>query len=202
MRALINQGEIVSLSGPAGVGKSLMALDAARSISGCQRYLGHFPTERGSVLVIDQESNPARLQGRLRDMQKGRSIPPRAPLRFIVTTGVHVDEDGLSRIDGWLRERAPVLLVIDSFVRFHRKDENSSRDMADVGNGLRRLVDRHGCGILLLDHVGKAADVAIENRLRGSGEKRALVAPAPGVAGAPLGRVTLYFCTLNEPSAR
>lgn len=172
---VLDEGSLNSWSGPGGVGKSLVALDAARSIAGCQKFLGEFITVQGPVVLIDQESSPAMLQRRLIAMQRAQAIPANSPFQIVIPTDpILLDsEAGYEVIDGYLRRFKPVLLILDSLTRFHRADENSAGEMADLGAILRRLIQDHGTAIILIDHSRKPGVVDDRaSRLRGSTEKR------------------------------
>lgn len=172
---ILDEGSLNSWSGPGGVGKTLVALEAARSIAGHKKFLDKFTTEQGPVLLIDQESSPAMLQRRLLMMQKARSIPDRAPFHIVTPPGrILLDGlDGCELIDGYLRTYKPVLLILDSLTRFHRSNENDAGEMADLGANLRRLALDHKTAIILIDHTRKPGVVNDEaSRLRGSTEKR------------------------------
>ncbi|MDP9369272.1 MAG: AAA family ATPase [Chloroflexota bacterium] len=175
IRGILDEGSINSWSGPGGIGKSLLALDAARSIAGCQRFLDSIPTALGPVLLIDQESSPAMLQDRLRLMQQARPIPERSPLTVVVPEAdVRLDEAvGYAQLDQWMRQYQPVLTILDSFTRFHSANENDAIEMAGVNRNLRQLVRDHGTAVLLIDHTRKPGlNDSPETRLRGSTEKR------------------------------
>ena len=68
-------------------------------------------------------------------------------------------------------------IVVDSFVRIHGSDENSSRDMAALANSaFLPLRDHLGCGVLILDHPPKPLHDGQRTRkeqIRGSWEKLA-----------------------------
>ncbi|MDT9136234.1 AAA family ATPase, partial [Escherichia coli] len=59
----------------------------------------------------------------------------------------------------WLRGVLEVhrgsLVLIDSLIRVHSGDENSSRDMAKVSNVVLSLAREFDCSILFTDHLGK-----------------------------------------------
>ena len=63
VHGLIPQG-LVTFSGPAKVGKSLLVLDLARKVSAGEKFWG-FSTERGTVLYLALEDTLVRLQNRL-----------------------------------------------------------------------------------------------------------------------------------------
>ena len=178
-------GTAANWHGPAGVGKTWAALEAARAIAGGLPWLGKFETVRKRVLVIDQESNLGKLQERLAMLNASRPLPRGSPLGSVVTSGLFVDDDpvdplgGFAKLRGYIEQASPDVVVLDSFTRAHRSDENSAGSMADVNLRIRWLMDEFGIAVILIDHANKmgalggAADPS--TRLRGSTEKLAFV---------------------------
>jgi AAA domain len=178
-------GTAANWHGAAGVGKTWAALEAARSIAGGWPWLGKFETTQRRVLIVDQESHPAKLQERVAALNACRPLPRGAPFHLIVTSGLYVDDDlgdplgGFARLRAYVEQVAPDLLILDSFTRAHRSEENSSGAMADVNLRFRLLMDEFGIAVALIDHankmgmIGGAADPT--TRLRGSTEKLAFV---------------------------
>ncbi len=75
----------------------------------------------------------------------------------------------LQRID----DGGITMTMIDSFVRIHTLDENSSRDMNSLAqNALRPMVEEGGSSLVVLDHIPKGKRWGKE-QIRGSGEKLA-----------------------------
>lgn len=163
--------------GPSGTGKTWFALDAALSIATGRDWLGRFPVEQAPVLIIDQENHLARLQERLRLLTRAQPVPPQTPLWLATRHGLYLDDPaGYAWLDAQLRQYQPVVVVLDSFTRFHRGQENDSGHMADVNATIRQLMQDHGVAVVLLDHTRKRGpNNDPEERLRGSNEKRAFV---------------------------
>ncbi len=185
IEGILGSGTANNWSGAPGVGKTWAALSAARAIAGGTPWLGQFPTTRGRVLIVDQESIESGLQSRLRMLNRTAPLPPGSPLFLKVTTGLYVDDDpddptsGYSRLSAMLGMYRPDLLILDSFTRFHRANENDAGAVADVNQRFRNLIDSHGCALILIDHTRKPSPLATNDdpgaRLRGSGEKLAFV---------------------------
>jgi RecA-family ATPase len=164
------------------VGKSFMALSASLAVATGTPFLGHFPTAQASVLVVDQESHPSRLQERLRQLCGPLKIPPDTPLYLRVIDGLYVDDDpedpagGHCQLRRMIEQTSCQLLVLDSFTRIHQGSENESGSMADVNGRLKSLNAEYDVSILLIDHANKLSHGAASDpgsRLRGSSEKLA-----------------------------
>jgi hypothetical protein len=121
--------------------------------------------ERFHRSCLAYQVNPDRVLDRVKFL-----FPKRGRLRLDFPD--HFQE--LRRI---MEEFKATWLVIDSFIRIHGMDENSSRDMAGLANSVfLPLRDQLGCGVLILDHPPKPLHEGHRTRkeqIRGSWEKLA-----------------------------
>jgi hypothetical protein len=167
------------LAGPAGYGKSWALLDLAIATTLGERWLGHFPTVLGRVLYIDEESSEELLGIRIRKLLAFRAGRPESlDLHFCVGQSVSLsDLAGVARLRALLADLRPQLVVIDSFIRIHRAEENSASDMAAVSAVIRELVRDFDCAFCFADHQRKAGagETSLDTMLRGSTEKAAFV---------------------------
>lgn len=184
---LLLEQAIHSWHGPAGSGKTWLALEAALAIGGARSFLGRFDTgpQPRRVLIVDQESHPGQLADRLRQLLRDdpAARTARQHVGVIVPNGIKVDDDPDDPASGYntlrlhIGTHRPELVILDSFTRIHSGTENDAGSMADVNNRIRTLRDEFGCAFLIIDHVTKIpAENAGSNpgvRLRGSTEKLA-----------------------------
>lgn len=167
------------LAGPAGYGKSWMFLDLAIEVSRGGKWLGNFPTQKGSVLYIDEESSFALLKKRLRKLIGGKGVKENdLDVRFVIGQGLcFSNQDSQVRLRNLLELQRPALIIIDSLIRVHRAEENSATDMARVFSEVKGIVRDFNCSILFADHQKKPGNfgVNLDQLLRGSTEKAAFV---------------------------
>lgn len=167
------------LAGPAGYGKSWALLDLAIATALGEKWLDHFPTKAGRVLYIDEESSEELLGIRIRKLLAFRgSRPESLDLYLCVGQSVSLsDPAGVARLRTLLAELKPQLIIIDSFIRIHRAEENSASDMAAVSAVIRELVREFDCVFYFADHQRKAGagETSLDTMLRGSTEKAAFV---------------------------
>lgn len=189
IEGLLLEQAVHSWHGPAGAGKTWLALEAALSIAGGRDFLGHFCTgaHPRRVLIIDQESHPGQLADRLRQLliDDPCAVIARENIGIVVPAGLTVDSDlddpssGYNILRGFIEAHKPELIILDSFTRIHAGSENDAGSMADVNARIRTLRDEFGCAVLIIDHVTKIpAESAGSNpgvRLRGSSEKLAAI---------------------------
>ncbi len=177
------QGAII-VGGQEGVGKSWLALDLAVSASRGLPWLGALPTRASRVLYLDEESSPQLLKRRLSRLLKGQEAPGAEALEFRVGAGVNFSDPlWLDSFAESLRRKPVDLVIVDSLVRSHRGEENSSTELAKIFGAVKRLISDHGISMLFLDHESKAAmGLAADGEskrepstrdLRGSNEKGA-----------------------------
>lgn len=167
------------LAGPAGYGKSWALLDLAIATALGEKWLGQFPARPGRVLYIDEESSEELLGIRVRKLLAFRAGRPESlDIHFCVGQSVSLsDPVGIARLRTLLSELRPTLIIVDSFIRVHRAEENSASDMAAVSGVIRELVREFNCAFFFADHQRKAGagETSLDTMLRGSTEKAAFV---------------------------
>lgn len=151
---------VAALSGPAGGGKSFIAVDLACSIATGEPFLGDRPTKPGRVLYIAGEGVVG-LPRRIDAWEQRRGVPvPEYSLVF-VEAGVNLSSDravqklvelnALERFD---------LVIVDTFSTLSGVE--SENDAAMVANALRALVRvrraNPGSAGLIIHHTGKMAE--------------------------------------------
>lgn len=169
---------VVTVSGPGGCGKTWMLLDLAIAVATGTKWLGQIECQQGSVLIIDEESSERLLTERLTKMCAGRLLDTTSglPIEFAVQQGVLFDnEDAFALLVSAVEELKPSLIIIDSLVRVHRADENSSVAMAAVFSKVKELVRGSNRTVVIADHHRKpsALPMSPEHLVRGSSEKLA-----------------------------
>lgn len=151
---LIPRGGITLLAGEPSACKTWLALALAKAVSDGGQFLG-LQCERAPVLYLDRE-NPASV---IRDRLARVGVDFTAAHRhanFKYWGGWQTDAPpgiGDFRLEE-LSLRGP-LIILDPFVRFHGRDENSASEMANVMAELRKLAFR-GASVLAIHHKSKA----------------------------------------------
>ena len=135
---LIPLGGLTALTGEPASFKSFLTQALAACVAQGQPFLGHFETTRGKVLLIDQE-NQLRL---IRERFEHLPVKGSERIFFLSQQGVKIDDKShIDRLVEVVKEIDPVLVVMDSLVRFHRGDENAAKDMNLFFEAANRLSD-------------------------------------------------------------
>jgi hypothetical protein len=154
--------------------KSLCALSMAVAVASGRSCLGgHRPLRTGAVLLYAAEDAPAMVRERLALLSAGLDVDlADLPIQVITATSLRLDREiDRERLDETVATHAPVLLILDPFVRLHRVDENVAGEVAPILDGLRQIQRAHGCAVLVVHHARKgAAGVRAGQALRGSSE--------------------------------
>lgn len=154
---LLAEGQQAALVGDGKVGKSLLALDWARSMSGGLPFLGDQSRDPVRVLYVDHENGQADIQSRLiamgctKDQLRNLvylSFPPIRPL------DTQAGGDDLLRL---VDQHNPQVVILDTISRMIVGKENE----ADTWLALYRLtlkrLKAQGIASIRLDHFGKDA---------------------------------------------
>jgi len=155
--------------------KTWLALDLALSVASGTPALGTYAVPRaGPVLLLAAEDPPPTVRARLEGLVASRGLDLAAiPIHMILASSLRLDEaEDQARLADAVDRFRPVLLVLDPFVRLHRIDENSAREVSGVLAYLRDLQRSRAVAILVVHHARKAGAGAAQAGLglRGSGD--------------------------------
>ena len=187
---ILAEGDVAIISGPGGVGKSWLLLSVALSLSTGRSLFGRYKLKRSyKVAIVDLESRPWESDQRLHRIAAGLELQPEEILGSVkvVRRRVRLDrQEDLGQLMASLKTWGTEFVLLDSFRRVIRGDENSSGVVSDLFcSALDRIRSELGCGVILTDHTRKLTgerelDAAGE-ALRGSTDKRNLTDAHIGV---------------------
>ena len=190
---LVPEQAFTLLYGPSGEGKSFVALSWALSIATGTPWLGHYPTQLGTVVYVACEGAaglPKRVSAWL-DAHADVTSPDH--MLFLLTTLDVYDNDAVDEFFAALDDRFPVqmdiypatgervetiapserlaLIVVDTLARAYRgDDENSSAEMSAFIRRLEVLKDQYGTSVLLVHHASRGGNERGSTALRGAME--------------------------------
>lgn len=160
-----------------GVGKSMLALNAAVACAIGQPILGHHIHARVNAWIFNLEDpldemdrrlaatilqyniDPTELDGTLY-MESGRDT--RLCIGKVAEDGTTILFPHEETIVKQCIECKIGLIVVDPFVKSHELDENRNGDMDAAVTAWARIASKANCGVLLVHHVRKGAVVDIE----------------------------------------
>jgi archaellum biogenesis ATPase FlaH len=163
---ILVKGTVTVLGAWSGVGKSILALSIMKSILTGEPLWGKYPVlEPGPVLLVDEET-PA---GWLKERVQKAGITPDLPFYTLHFENVRLDDDRhFDALMQAIEKVRPVLLVIDSLIRVHRKKESDAGEMALVMGRLRQIANT---GLVVFPiHHHKKGDGPLAEKMRGSSD--------------------------------
>lgn len=183
VEGLLAVGDIAFLSGSGGIGKSWLGYAIAVELCRGNALFGRYRVTRPCrVAILDLETRSWELDQRLHRIAAGLGVQSdqiRGGIQ-VIRERLHLDDNcDMGRLAAGIRTWNSDLLVVDSFRRAFRGDENSSQGCSEFfSRHLDPLRLETGCGVLFIDHNRKPTgdrDLdASEVALRGSSDKRNL----------------------------
>lgn len=161
------RGGISFISAPAGGGKSWLAADLVRCCGTSGKWLDALEVPVTNVLYIDEEMG---VTGMFHRLDKLEAVP--RTLIYTDQQGVRLDNpDHLKQILDLIEREKIELVIIDTFVRVHGKDENDNSAMSHLYRSFKAMKQK-GASILNLHHnrkSGSESGIAHE-QMRGAGD--------------------------------
>jgi hypothetical protein len=150
---LIPLGGITAITGDSNSYKSFLTQSLAMSVIEGNPFLGHFPiTTRGRVLVIDEENHRGIIRKRFKDLRAKASND----LKFISQAGFYLDKErSIEKLRAAVDTFKPTLIILDSLVDMHAKNENDSVEMNSLFSTLRREIVTADSTIIVIHHHRK-----------------------------------------------
>ena len=168
IKDLLPENGITILSGDPGSFKTWSTLYFAICIANGNPVYNHFETRKGNVLIIDEEDGSPLLRKRATLLSANK----KSNIYFMIMSGFKTDNnDQIEKLFRNIKKYKIKVVIIDSLVRIHLGDENSSRDIAKVFEVLRRL-NAKGVTVFLNHHNRKkSADQKTDrSSMRGSSD--------------------------------
>ena len=178
VRSLWPSSAVGILGGPPKASKTWLGLDLAISVASGTPCLDAFPVDNpGRALLYLAEDSVETVRQRIEGICLHRGLDIKTLELYLITeTALRLDREAdLQKLSTALTQLQPRLLVLDPFVRLHRRDENSSGEVSGILGDLRMLQRTHNLAIVLVHHVRKngGGAGAQGQALRGSGDLHA-----------------------------
>ena len=154
--------------------KSFLALELAVAVASGTPCLRRFAVpRRGRVLLFAAEDSLQVVRQRLEGISRVAGVPfAQLDVYVITTPTLRLDDsDHVQRLANTVEGLHPRLLVLDPFVRLHRRDENASAEVAPLLDRLRQMQRQYDVAVLVVHHAKKGGGKTRAGQaLRGSSE--------------------------------
>lgn len=200
---MIARGDVVMLLGEPNAGKSMIAQSIVAAIARGDELLWkqkHVWCRNNRIMVVDEENPLDVIHSRMRDFGIAGY---EQNIRYLSDQGIRLDKPAsFDRLYDEVEAFKPEVIVLDSLVRLHTMDENSSADMGRLyNNSIKPLSRELGCTVIVLHHAGKTDSNSSYKRGRGSGELAAF--PDTGYDVRPIGVGKIHLaCYKNRRGAK
>lgn len=171
---LLRSRTITMLSAEPFTGKTMLLLAMALSLATDSPLLGYSPLGGQNVLFLGQDAPTWDYYGSIRKLWIGLGAPsiPANRAIFFLNRGLRLEGPDISTLlEDAVRVQGTTILMIDTLLAFHGRDENSNKEMASVMDLLKSWRDRLGLTILFSHHTAKpsAASTPISGNYRARG---------------------------------
>lgn len=162
IHGLLRQGETMNIISSPKVGKSWLVIDLALAVAGNRAWLDTFITERGSVLIIDNELHSETSAHRIPKVAAARRINIADVQSRLYVQNLRGYLQDIFSLAEYFRSLEPgrfQLVILDAMYRFMPADtdENDNGSMARIYNVLDRYADALGCSFVLIHHTSKGS---------------------------------------------
>jgi RecA-family ATPase len=155
---------ILFVGGEPKLGKSILVANLALSLAAGLNLdrLGFAIPARRRVLICQFELPLPHLLSRLRVMRQGLGLGAEADHELLIDTRAagHLlsAPQGLAHFLGVAKAAAAEVLILDPLYSAHDQDENDTRAMAALCQGLLRLRDASGAALVVVHHSRKSVN--------------------------------------------
>ena len=155
---LVPESGLVLMTAAPSSFKTWLALEIGLCVADGQTLFEVFRTNKGNVLICDEERGDRMLQDRFKKL--GAKIPENPwdekQIYYLSRIGRFMDDKYVEELLAECREHDIKLIIFDSLTRFHIAKENDSVEMAKILNFFKMLND-NGIATLILHHNRKSS---------------------------------------------
>lgn len=117
--------------------KTWILLDLIICLATGDKFLGEFDVKKNKVLLIDEESGERMLQDRIRKLTKERSLDD--DLNIEIMSYGNFKLSNSDKIIKYCLENGIGVVIMDSLVRIHSNEENSSTEMSKLYDEFKKF---------------------------------------------------------------
>jgi hypothetical protein len=162
IHGLLREGETMNIIAAPKAGKSWLATDLAMSVATGQSWLNEFPTERGDVLILDNELHGETSAYRLPQVAKARGIDLSHIADTMFIENMRGSLQDVLSLRSYFAKIPPgrfKLIILDAFYRFMPADmdENDNGTMARLFNTIDSYAQDMQAAFVLIHHTTKGS---------------------------------------------
>jgi hypothetical protein len=162
IHGLLRRGETINVVAPSKTGKSWLVIDLAIALATGKPWLGRFKTERGDVLILDNELHSETSAARIPMVAEARGVRIHEFADHLYAENLRGKLRDIYNLDSYFdgvqrgRYRA---IILDAFYRFlpPGTDENDNAAMAAIYSRLDKYADALECSFILIHHSSKGS---------------------------------------------
>lgn len=161
VEGIIQRRSSAVIFGESRIGKSFLALDLANKLANGEDWFG-YAVKPCKVIYFPAES-PLGLYQRIEAMSIHSAQETPENLMFMRSAVDLGNDDDVNRVIATVSNSSDVLFIDTFNAVASNSDENSSKEMGKILNGVRRVIDETGCTVIFVHHCGWSDN----DRLRG-----------------------------------
>lgn len=162
---LINQGDLVLLSGDPKVGKTNLAYNLVRSVLFGEEFLGRPVRQIDRVVIIQNDETKYQWKTKLFEILGGKLVPKE---RLQVISGWRYDsKDHPEQLEQFLNLRKTDVLIVDNLTRVAPTVDQNTKDILPVIEYFHRITRQYGITVIMLHHNNKDESKRSIRKVRG-----------------------------------
>ncbi len=156
VQGILQKGGRTMISAPTNIGKSFFLQNLALAVaSGNADFLGKFKVSPASVLYLDMEMGEPALKERFTRMI-GENTADNLFVQYACGLDL-LENESQFKVEFWLQNRRPDILIIDSIGDAWTGDENDKQEVAKLEKYLNYIKDKFKISIIFSHHWRKAS---------------------------------------------
>lgn len=167
------------LSAPPNKWKSWVVLLCALCIASGRDLFDKFKTERQGVMIVNEEDNPRLLQERCNMLLEEKE---ELPIYFHIGEQIKLNEEFTDLLIAEAESKDIKVIIFDSLRSVHNADENSSKEMQEIMDQLKKIT-RAGITVIFTHHNRKKFRGGKDSNSSGGEESRGSSAINAGIHG-------------------
>lgn len=119
--------------------------------------LGNFETKQCKVMYIDEENRELGMIEKINLLSTGLSVNEEElkDFQLVISEDFTFSPEGMTKLEPWIKDFKPELIIIDSVAKVFAGDENSVMHVRRIFRLLKPLIEKYYCTFVLIHHKRK-----------------------------------------------